>query len=128
MKLLLDTHIWLWTQIDPKRLRHRVTRLLKDPHNEMWLSPVSTWEALALHEKGRVELDGTLTEWVSAATLGFKEAFLTHEIALASLDFSAHKDPSDRLIAATAKVLNLTLVTADEHLLGLPGIKTLANS
>ena len=51
----------------------------------------------------------------------------THEIALASQQLALHADPTDRFLAATAQVLDLTLVTADERLLGLRNIRTLAN-
>jgi PIN domain nuclease of toxin-antitoxin system len=127
LKLLLDTHIWLWFRGDTKRLGRRASHALKAPENEVWLSPISTWEALALHKKGRVQLHGDLTEWVARATEGIKEAVLTHEIATVALALPLHKDPSDRIIAATALVLDLTLVTADERLLELTNIKTLAN-
>ena len=51
MKLLLDTHIWLWSLSDPKRLGRRVVQHLKDEANELWLSPISAYEALTLHHK-----------------------------------------------------------------------------
>jgi PIN domain nuclease of toxin-antitoxin system len=127
LKLLLDTHIWLWFRGDTKRLGRRVSRALQDESNELWLSPISTWEALTLREKGRIDFPETITEWVNKATEGFKEAFLTHEIATTSMELSLHKDPADRMIAATALVLDLTLVTADQNLLQLKNIKTLAN-
>jgi PIN domain nuclease of toxin-antitoxin system len=127
LKLLLDTHIWLWFRGDTKRLGRRVSQALKDVENELWLSPISTWEALTLHKKGRVHLLGDLTEWVARATAGIREAVLTHEIATVALELPMHKDPSDRMIAATALVLDLTLVTADERLLQLTNVKTLAN-
>jgi PIN domain nuclease of toxin-antitoxin system len=60
-------------------------------------------------------------------TLGTRGAPLTHEIAVASSLLELHDDPADRLIAATSQVLNLTLVTADERLLGLGVIRTLGN-
>jgi PIN domain nuclease of toxin-antitoxin system len=57
-----------------------------------------------------------------------REAPLTHEIVLAALQLPLpHPDPADRFLAATASVLGLTLVTADERLLGLGDIATLAN-
>jgi PIN domain nuclease of toxin-antitoxin system len=56
-----------------------------------------------------------------------REAPLTHEIALVAQRLNLHQDPADRFLAATAQVLDLTLVTADERLLGLANIKTLAN-
>ena len=127
MRLLLDTHIWLWTLSDPKRLGRRVLQQLKDEANELWLSPISTYEALTLHYKGRFEIDGNLTEWLARATAGTREAPLTHEIALVARQLPLHQDPADRILAATAEVLDLTLVTADERLLGLGTIRTLGN-
>ncbi len=127
MRLLLDTHIWLWTLSDPKRLGRRVLQQLKDEANELWLSPISTYEALTLHHKGRFEIDGDLSEWLVRATAGTHEAPLTHEIALVARQLSMHQDPADRILAATAEVLELTLVTADERLLGLGTIRTMGN-
>jgi PIN domain nuclease of toxin-antitoxin system len=127
LRLLLDTHIWLWTLSDPKRLGRRVVQQLKDEANELWLSPISTYEALTLHYKGRFEIDGNLTEWLARATAGTREAPLTHEIALVARQLPLHQDPADRILAATAEVLDLTLVTADQRLLGLGTIRTMAN-
>ena len=56
-----------------------------------------------------------------------REAPLTYEIAVAAESLSLHSDPADRFLAGTAKVLGLTLVTADHRLLGLGEIATLAN-
>jgi len=127
LRLLLDTHIWLWTLSDPKRLGRRVVQQLKDEANELWLSPISTYEALTLYHKGRFEIDGNLEEWLARAIAGTREAPLTHEIALVARRLSLHHDPADRILAATAEVLDLTLVTADERLLGLGTIRTMAN-
>jgi len=127
LRLLLDTHIWLWTLSDPKRIGRRVLQQLKEEANELWLSPISTYEALTLHHKGRFEIDGNLTEWLARATAGTREAPLTHEIALVARRLPLHQDPADRILAATAEVLDLTLVTADERLLGLGTIRTMAN-
>ena len=127
MRLLLDTHIWLWTLSDPKRLGRRVLQQLKNEANELWLSPISTYEALTLHYKGRFEIDENLTEWLARATAGTREAPFTHEIALVARQLPLHQDPADRILAATAEVLDLTLVTADERLLGLGTIRTMAS-
>jgi PIN domain nuclease of toxin-antitoxin system len=128
LKLLLDTHIWLWTWHDPGRLGKRLARELKNPENELWLSPVSTWEALLLNAKGRIRLPKDIDAWVAQKTSPLREAPLTHEIALASRQLPlSHNDPADRFIAATALILQLTLVTADSKLLGLGEISTLAN-
>lgn len=128
MRLLLDTHIWLWSLAEPKRLSRRVQHELGDAKNELWLSPASTWEALLLHAKGRIRLHGDLRDWVAKATAHFREAPLTHEIVVAARELPIpHQDPADRFLAATAEALGLTLVTADNRLLGLGKIATLAN-
>jgi PIN domain nuclease of toxin-antitoxin system len=128
LKLLLDTHIWLWSLHDPHRLGKRVQNELRDSANERWLSPISTWEALTLNAKNRIRLPANLEEWVARATGPFREAPLTHEIALAARQLSLpDEDAADRFLAATAQVLDLTLVTADAMLLGLGEIATLGN-
>ncbi len=127
MRLLLDTHIWLWSLSEPRRIGRGVLVQLKDQDNELWLSPMSTYEALTLYYKGRFEIEEDLSEWLVRATAGTREAPLTHEIALVARQLQMHQDPADRILAATAEVLDLTLVTADERLLGLGTIRTLGN-
>ena len=101
---------------------------MADRNNELWLSPISTWEALLLDSKGRIQLHGDPAEWVARATARLREAPLTHEIVLAAQQLPlAHADAADRFLAATAQTLGLTLVTEDERLLGLGEIKTLVN-
>jgi len=128
LRLLLDTHIWLWSLIDPDRLGQNTSAELRDPSNELWLSPISTWEALTLHDKKRVFLAEDVPGWIARNSAPFREAPLSHEIAVAARQLALpQRDPADRFLAATAKVLNLTLVTADAHLLGLGEISTLGN-
>jgi PIN domain nuclease of toxin-antitoxin system len=113
---------------DPQQLSRRVRQELKDKNNELWLSPVNTWEALLLHSKGRIQLQGNAQDWVTQATMHLREAPLTHEIVVVAQELPLpHQDPADRFLAATARVLDLTLVTADHRLLGLGTIATLAN-
>lgn len=128
MKLLLDTHIWLWSVGEPGKLSERVRRVLSSGENEVWLSPISMWEALVLYGKRRIEVRGEPLQSLAEAAANFREAPLTHEIVLAAHQIPIpQKDPADRFLAATAEVLGLTLVTADERLLGLGKIATLAN-
>ncbi len=127
MNLLLDTHIWIWSKLEPKRLGRRALAELSNPNNELWLSPVSVWEALALMQKGRIAVENPLA-WVERAADQMREAPLTQEIVRTSFALPLpHADPADRFLAATAKVLRLSLVTADQRLLGLPEIMSLAN-
>ncbi|HEX9111349.1 MAG TPA: type II toxin-antitoxin system VapC family toxin [Terriglobales bacterium] len=128
MKLLLDTHVWLWALHDPSRLSHRVRDVLRNPANELWLSPVSTWEALLLNARGRIRLPTNLSEWLTAATAPLREAPFTHEIVLIAQQLPLpHRDPADRFLAATAQIMDLTLVTADDNLLRLGTIRTMKN-
>jgi PIN domain nuclease of toxin-antitoxin system len=130
MRLLLDTHIWLWSRGESKRLSHRVARALDDPRNEIWISPVSIWEILNLSGKGRLKLKGGPAAWISEgfAKVSFREAPLTNEVALATETFALpHHDPMDTLLVATAKVYGLTLVTADTKLLATKACPVLPN-
>jgi PIN domain nuclease of toxin-antitoxin system len=130
VKLLLDTHIWLWSVLDTDRLKHRVFRAINDPRNELWVSPVSTWEISLLYDSGRLKLTDGPETWVQKAiTLApLREAPLTHEIALATRSVRLpHRDPADRFLVATALVHGLTLVTADRHLSRSDQIKVLVN-
>ena len=130
MRLLLDTHIWVWSLLDPGKLSPRVRGEMESPDNELWLSPISSWELLMLIEKGRVQVDKDGVQWVTevARASALREAPITHEVALESrvVDLP-HQDPADRFLAATARVYDLTLVTSDERLLGSRRISTLAN-
>lgn len=128
MKLLLDTHIWIWSQIAPERISARVRRALENQSNEIWLSPVSIWELILLVEKRRMAVDGDLVEWITKAVAPLKEAPLTAEIALETARFSLpHPDPADRFLVATARYLGLTFVTSDARLLASKAVATLPN-
>jgi PIN domain nuclease of toxin-antitoxin system len=130
VKLLLDTHIWLWGALDSHRLTHRVEKALADPANELWLSSVSVWELTQLCRKGRFRGPEEMSLWVGKTMqqLRLTESPITIEVALAipSISFS-HGDPADHFLVASAKVFDFTLVTADEQLMHLPGIHVLAN-
>jgi PIN domain nuclease of toxin-antitoxin system len=130
VKLLLDTHIWAWSLLEPERLRPRVAAALASDDNELWLSPVSSWELLLFVERGRLQLDAKPLVWIEQVlrTVPMQEAPLTHEVALTSRRLKLkHQDPADRFLAATAVVYDLTLVTADRHLLRSKEFATLAN-
>lgn len=130
MKLLLDTHIWIWSLNSDRKLGRRVARELASLRNELWLSPVSVWEALLLAGIGRVGFRQEPARFLETvlAEQGYHEAPLTHEVAFESRRLAlSTEDPADRFLAATAKVYDLTLVTADERLLALREIEVLPN-
>ncbi len=130
MRFLLDTHIWLWMLREPHKLSSFVHQAVYEPSNERYLSPVSIWEITVLLEKKRITLDDDFGEWFARTTadLELTEAHLTwqvvHEMRYI---LPNHKDPADRFLAATAVAYDLTLVTADQKLIGVPGLKVLAN-
>ena len=130
MRLLLDTHIWLWSLLEPENLSRKVRRALTSNDSELWLSPISVWESLLLAEKGRIELRPDPKSWIEQALekAPLKEAPLTHDVALGSTSINLpHKDPADHFLVATAVVFDLTLVTSDDRLLATKGLKLLAN-
>ena len=120
MKLLLDTHIWLWSLRDLKRIPRRAARELASPKNELWLSPVSVWETVSLLELGRLKVKGDPWRWLDQILAAgvFRDASFTRDVAARAAEVQLpHRDPVDRLLVATALVHDLTLVTADERLL-----------
>ncbi len=130
MNLLLDTHIWIWNETAPEKLSSEINRELANPNNQLWLSPVSIWEMTILLEKKRVELKQDFRIWAveSMTDLQLREATITWEVAQELRNTRlGHRDPADRFLVATAKVYDLTLVTADERLLNVPNLKVLPN-
>ena len=130
MKLLLDTHVWLWSLLDPDRLSNTLKRALTSGENDLHLSPISVWESLLLAERGRVSLRPDPHRWLrrSLSVLPIVEVPVTTEVALASRSVALeHPDPADRFIAATAGVFGLTLATADARLLQCRDIEVLPN-
>jgi PIN domain nuclease of toxin-antitoxin system len=130
MKLLLDTHIWLWSLLEPERLSKTVAKTLTSTKAELWLSPVSVWEFLLLVERRRIKIASDPNAWLATALeqAPMSEASLTFAVATQSRKVRlSHQDPADRFIAATAQVYDLTLVTDDEHLLRGEGFRKLAN-
>jgi PIN domain nuclease of toxin-antitoxin system len=113
MKLRLDTHIWVWSVLDRARLSSRVIAELESPSNEKWLSPVSLCANWITH---------------TLITIPMREAQVTYQVAQETGHVRLpHRDPADRFLVATARVFDLTLVTADEHLLKARQVPVLAN-
>jgi PIN domain nuclease of toxin-antitoxin system len=131
MKFLLDTHILLWSLLEPEKLNKNVQDCLNETSNQLWLSPITTWEIIVLAEKERIQLRSTNVEnWIKSvyATIPFKEAFLNHEVVIQSRKMDLpHQDPADRFIAASAYVYDLTLITSDRKLKNLENIKIFPN-
>lgn len=130
MRLLLDTHIWIWSYSEAHKLSSNVTRETTNPENERYLSAISIWETIVLLEKRRIRFGTDFGESFkrSKQELNLIELPLNwevaHEVRFTLLNY---RDPADRFLVATAKVYDLTLVTADERLMSIPGIRVLPN-
>lgn len=130
MKLLLDTHIWVWMHIEPEKLHRRILTAVKKADTELWLSPFSVWEVLLLAGAGKLDIAEDRFSWVAKAltSIPVREAPITLAVVLASERLELpHRDPADRFIAASARIHGLTLVTADRRLLAAKGLAVLSN-
>ena len=129
MNLLLDTHVWLWSLLAPNRIPEDTLALLASEDSTLHLSSISCWETLLLAEKGRIELATNAESWLVEALRNSPvvEVPISMEIAMSSRSISVvNQDPADRFIAASAKVLGLTLVTSDKKLLRCSEIEVLS--
>ncbi len=123
--IVLDTHIFLWLNLQPERVPKSMIPALKK-EDRMGLSAISLWETAMLHARNRITIPGSLLDWLHAATDIPRLAILplTPEIAARSEFLSLHGDPADRLIAATAIEHNCRLATVDERLLRFEPLQT----
>lgn len=129
MRLLLDTTVWLLSLLSPERLEQKVRAALEGDDAELWLSPISVWQLLAMIGDGRIVVDSAADAWVADAlrTVPLREAALSHEVARRGQGLDvANVDAAGRLLLATALVYDLTLVTGDERLRA-PEVRVLAN-
>jgi PIN domain nuclease of toxin-antitoxin system len=127
---LLDTHIWIWSQENPEQLGQKSRRELTDISQERFVSTISTLEIARLIHLGLLRLRHRFAEWkqFSLAELNAATLDLNHEIAWEAYNLPGrfHNDPADRVLVATARIANLTLITADDLILRYPHVKTLA--
>jgi PIN domain nuclease of toxin-antitoxin system len=96
----------------------------------LWLSPISLWEVLTLCQKQRLTLHPNPQTWIANAldAVPMREAAITYQVAQETARVQLpHRDPADRFLVATARVFDLTLVTADEQLLKAQQVSVLAN-
>jgi PIN domain nuclease of toxin-antitoxin system len=121
---VLDTHVWIWVlEGRRKELSNATINLIEEAAGRAALavSAISVWEVAMLEAKGRISLSRSVDEWVAAALTapGVRLVELSPEIALEStrLPGDPPKDPADRMIVATTRVVGATLVTCDEQIL-----------
>jgi len=128
VKLLLDTHVWVWSQEAPDRIGPQTKRLLLAADHENYVCTVSTLELARLVAAGAVSVSIALREWVQGAlgAIRARTIEVSHEIAMEAYAMPEpfHKDPADRLLVAAARCHGLTLLTADERILAYRGVRS----
>ena len=131
MKVLLDTHVLLWWLNDRTRLSAAQRDIVNaaDSKSPLLVSDISLWEIAMLHSLERISLLIPLREWLDKATApplvqrhGISPAIAAE---VAGLPASFHKDPADRILVATARVLGVTLLTQDRRIIDAALVNTI---
>ena len=128
--IVLDTHIWIWWVDEAPKLTSANLEIIQTHQDSgLGISMISCWEIAKLVEKGRLSFDCPVNEWLELALAypGIELIDLSLPIILQSTRLKAfHNDPADQIIVATAKVLNLPLLSQDTKILAYPDVETLS--
>ena len=123
MKLLLDTHIFIWWADEPEKLSPVALSALEDETNDLILSVVSVWEIQVKIQLGKLKVNQPLKELIASQRetngLQILPVELSHVLTLDALPFH-HKDPFDRLLIAQSIAEDVTLITADDKFSAYP--------
>lgn len=123
MRLLLDTHVFLWAASEPERIDSNARREVENADNELVVSAAVAWELAIKTALGKLSLPGHVEVWFAsrARLLGCRilDITATHALATASLP-ALHRDPFDRIIIAQAQVEGMMLVTRDRAFAAYP--------
>ncbi len=117
MRLLADTHVFLWFILDDTRIATTARPLLVSPEHERFVSIASVWEVAIKHGLGKLQLTGGLPGFlrdIEQANFEILDITPGHILELATLPLH-HRDPFDRMLIAQAKHEGMHLLTADPH-------------
>lgn len=131
---ILDTHVWYWIIIGsdkvPRKIRNKIKTAIRE--SKIKVSIISAWEIAMLESKGRIKMHLNCLDWIKSALIapGISLCNLTPEIIYESIHLpgNVNNDPADRIIIASARILNAELVTKDKNIVGYSNhgyIKTL---
>ena len=127
MKLLLDTHVWLWWNTAPERLAAAARHQIGAARNEVFLSAASVWEMAIKHRLGKLSLPESVASYVSRRMASDDvrplPVSVDHAAAVETLE-PLHRDPFDRLLIIQARQEGLRLLTGDDQVLayGSPAV------
>ncbi len=120
MRLLLDTHIFLWAISDDDRLTARVRKAIEDRRHSVFVSAATTWEIAIKWRAGKLELplppDDLVPTGIARSHFDILPISVAHTLAAANLPMH-HSDPFDRILIAQAMIENATLITVDEKIM-----------
>lgn len=127
--IILDTHIWVWWVQGDGRITQKYQDWLQEYQSQrLGLSIISCWEVAKLVEIGKLTLPEPVDEWLTVALAypGVQVLDLTIPIIVESTKLTGfHRDPSDQIIVATARIYGCPLLTADAKILAYPDVETL---
>jgi PIN domain nuclease of toxin-antitoxin system len=116
VKLLLDTQVWIWMRVSPRRLSTAARKILVEEDNELLLSAASPWEIAIKVAAGKLELPCSVEEFVTSRVAATRVTPLAitylHAIESAALP-PHHRDPFDRVLIAQARIEGVPLMTSD---------------
>jgi PIN domain nuclease of toxin-antitoxin system len=118
VRVLLDTHAWLWMLTEPERLGDALA-IVEDARNELLLSAASSWEIAIKYTLGRLPLPEPPAAYVPAriASTGVTPLAVEHSHALAVAELpDHHRDPFDRILVAQAVLEAVPIVSGDQAL------------
>ncbi|MBW2118093.1 MAG: type II toxin-antitoxin system VapC family toxin [Deltaproteobacteria bacterium] len=130
MIYLLDTHTWIWWNMNPKKLSKRVKGLIgnAEMYDEILLSAISPWEFSKLLEKKRVGISCDPEDWINTALDMPKLRLIPLSPVLSYrstvLPQTFHGDPADQIIVATAREENATILTKDKKILAYKNVRS----
>ena len=131
MKYILDTHVWIWWNMNPEKLSSAVRKLIEmtSKYEELLLSAISPWEFSKLLEKRRLAISIDPEDWIRLALEMPKLRLLPLSPVLAYrstiLPPPFHDDPADQIIVASAREEGATILTSDDRLRYYKHVKTL---